>query len=286
MLGNNGLSIFGTDNSGENLLAYHSSMGTTYYVDSAASDDNSGTSWALAKKTIPAALDLCTTRGQNTVLVAPGGYTEDLQTPLNTVASFGQLIGLSATSQSRGAVYLAPTTATRAILKVRGRGWKVSGFEFDPGTNGGCIDLDSHNTNCSAQYTEVSNNIFCGLHRGLYGIALMGNCPFATIKDNDFYAFNSDAGYGDHGAASNNGSGIIGYGGGSDAPTFIKILDNTFWDNENHIYFKGSQIKESVIKGNNFLRWGDNQSAYHILDIYCHNDIWQNNIIEDNHGEG
>ena len=242
-LGNTGLSIFGDDHSGENLLAYHGTMGTTFCVDSAASDDNSGESWAKAKKTIQAALDLCTARGHHTVLVHSGAYAENLTTPPNTGTGnspFCQLIGVDPTDRGYG-VYLAPASGTGDILTINARGWRVSGLEFDPATTAAGIrftrDADGANRSCYAQIDH------CHFTTGKYGIHSTGAPVYVTIEHNLFDSLTT--------AAIFSGGGDTSFA----SPLHWTIRYNEFRENLAHIKMgaswglNASKIYQNILQG-------------------------------------
>ena len=99
-------------------------------------DTNDGFAWGAegAFKTIGKAFTAITalaTRGRARILVAPGGYSEDLVTPLNADGPFIQVIAWNPTTQSFGAVFLSSATATEPNLTIKARGWGFYGFEFD-----------------------------------------------------------------------------------------------------------------------------------------------------------
>jgi len=248
MLGNEGLSIFGDDHSGENLLAYHGTIGTTFYVDSgAANDNNSGTSWALAKKTIQAALDLCTARGHHTVLVHSGAYVENLTTPINATAPFCQLIGVDPTNRGYG-VYLAPASGTGDILTINARGWRVSGLEFDPATTAAGVrftrDADGANRSC---YAHIDH---CHFTTGKYGIHTTGSPVYVMMEHNLFDSLTTAAifcGGGDTSFAS---------------PLHWTIRYNEFRENTAHIKMGASWgLNASKIYKNIFQGTGAGASA-------------------------
>jgi len=191
MLGNSGLSIFGDDHAGDNLLASRGTAGITYFVDSAASDDNSGTSWARAKATIQAALDLCTDRGGNTVYVKSGAYQETLTTPVNATAPFCQLIGVEARGMGSGC-YLYPDATSDDILTINARGWRISGFEFESGATGAGIRFtrDTAGTPNRADYTRISD---CHFSAGQYGIHTTGSPYNIIIEDCEFHLLTTAA---------------------------------------------------------------------------------------------
>jgi len=253
MLGNEGLSIFGDDHSGENLLAYRGVKGTTYYVDNgAANDNNSGTSWALAKKTIQAALDLCT--GYNTVLVATGGYVLTLTTPLNATAPFCQLIGVNSTDDMGYGPWLMSTTAGQDNLTIRARGWRISGFEFDLRATGGAIILDKENSGCSADYTVIDHCLFAGAKDSSLAIDFKNHVRMATIRDCEFFdIFNSG------GTGKAIGCSYSGYAN----PYHLKFYRNIFRANDRHME---TACNHSLIEDNLFLD-GDDVTATKYLAL-------------------
>jgi len=248
MLGNNGLSIFGDDHSGDNLLASYGTVGTTYFVDGTdGSDDNSGTSWGLAKKTIQAALTLCAARGYSTVYVRSGAYTENLTTPINATAPFCQLIGVDPTNRGYG-VYLAPASGTGDILTINARGWRVSGLEFDPGDNDAGVRFtrDSNGTNRSC-YARIDH---CHFTTGKYGIHTTGSPVYVMIEDNLFDSLTTAAifcGGGDTSFAS---------------PLHWTIRNNEFRENTAHIKMGASWgLNASKVYDNIFQGTGAGASA-------------------------
>ena len=100
-------------NNGNEIFQYP--FGTNFYVDSVNGlATNTGLSWAKAFSTITLAMTAAAALGATTVrrggvniYVAPGGYAEDIVTPLNTVTPFGTLQAVSPTTRSCGAAWLA-----------------------------------------------------------------------------------------------------------------------------------------------------------------------------------
>ncbi len=171
-----------------------------YFVTKTGSASNDGLSWERAKLTIQSALDLCSadgattaTRGGCRVYVGPGGYTEDLITPLNTVATFGQLIAYNPTRRSGGAVWLTSATATSPVLTVRARGWLIDGFEFDAPATDGCIYLDGVTANSNTRFTEIANCLFSGYYSGTtdFGVDTNEASALVVIRDSIFFGFAS-----------------------------------------------------------------------------------------------
>ncbi|MBI2441794.1 MAG: right-handed parallel beta-helix repeat-containing protein [Lentisphaerae bacterium] len=93
------------------LLAAISAQGATYYVSPAGSDANSGTSWALAKQTIQAGINVATSG--DTVLVADGTYSPITISPGITVRSVN---GAQTTIIDGGGVTRCAYLYTNAVL--------------------------------------------------------------------------------------------------------------------------------------------------------------------------
>lgn len=211
--------------------------GTSYFVDTTnGSDANTGKDeWKNAKKTIQAALNLCSGRGGHRVFVAPGYYAETLQTPINETAPFGTLIGISPSDISRGAVYVASGAVDEPWLTVRARGWRITGFEVECPTQTAGILLDDETADCLANYAQIDH---CHLTGGFYGINALGAPTYVHIIDNEFTFIDETSGI-----AITSTSGInVGY---------WVIANNLFANNANHIRFANAQAPYNATIINN-----------------------------------
>jgi len=237
-----------------------------YFVDGTNGNArNDGLSWERAKATIQSGLDLCTGRGRHRVLVAPGYYTEDLTTPLNAIAPFGQLIAYNPTpGNTFGAVGIAGTTT--ACLTVQARGWYIKGFEFDAAADQECVIIGGATAGNSGQGTMFEDCLFVGQNQGLAGIdaqsSISGN-PLVTIRSCGFYGFTSGATAGKCITCSNSGI---------DQPRFWLIEDCWFADSDNLIDMNPRGFKESIIRYNTFYTNGANQNPDEIIDNTGGND--------------
>lgn len=242
------------DSNGVELIQYP--LGNSYYVDGTnGANTNTGRSWSTAYATIQNALDQVGTdalRGRSRIFVAPGGYTEDLITPINGDAPFGELIAVNPTpGRSYGAVYLTASTAGEPVLKVRARGWHIKGFEFDALADAECILLDGSASTYRAPGTLIEDCLFVGQQQGLYGIEVnnaLSNSALTTVRNCGFYGFTSGSTAGYCIYASNTSH---------DACRFWLVEDCWFGDSDNLV---AGAFKESVIRHNNFLAGGANQS--------------------------
>lgn len=238
-------------------------FGVTYYVDGTnGSDNNDGLEPADSLATIQAAMDkLATARGRATIYVAPGGYTEDLTTPLNAIAPFGRLIAWNPTpGRSLGAVWLQASTAGAAALTVQARGWLIKGFEFDALADAECVIIGGATAGNSGAGTVIEDCLFVGQNQGLTGVDFQNNVssnPFVTIRNCGFYGFTS---------GSTDGNCIMCSASGIDLPTHALIEHCWFGDSDNYIDMNPRGFKATTIRYNTFYFEGDNQNADEKLD--------------------
>lgn len=260
-------------NNGNEIFQYP--YGTNYYVSKSGADTNSGKSWALSFLTISAAMTAAasvgsatTRRGGVKIYVAPGGYTEDIKTPLNADCPFGQLIAVNPTpGQSYGAVYVTAATAGVECFQVRARGWYISGFEFDALADAESVVLGG-GTGTNASGTIIEDCLFVGQNQGLYGIDWRNELAGAsnalcTIRRCGFYGFTSGTTAGKCLSCSDSGS---------DQPRFALIEDCWFGDSDNLIDMNPRGFKESTIRNCTFYTNGANQNPDEIIDNTGGND--------------
>lgn len=256
----NGVQVTSTAAELNTLEGVLSGAGINYYVTKQGNDSNNdGLSWGQAFLTIQNAFDVVTARGAErgraTVFVGPGGYTEDLVTPLNTIAPFGQLIAVNPTpDQSFGATYIVASTASTYSLIVRARGWLIQGFEIGAVASGGCVWLDGGTTDSNAAGTIIRNCIIGGWQAAsANGIKITENgAPLTSILNNHFNGIKGKAIYCPDSA--------------TDQPRFWTIADNTFVDNVNHIAMNPRGFKEAWIHDNCFMEVGAINTALEQLD--------------------
>ncbi len=270
--------MFSTSLAG-NTVFYPEGMGpaTVFFVDGTnGAAGNDGLSWERAFSTITLGMSAVATlaaRGRGIVLVAPGGYTEDVQTPLNTASPFGALIAVNPTGrQSFGATWITASTAGAPCILVRARGWLIQGFELDALADANCIDLDGATASSNAAGTEIADCLLVGQNQGLYGIDVTGNgAPHTKIHDNGFYGFTS---------GSTAGACIASTSSGTDQARFWQVEDNWFGDSDNLIDMNPRGFKESVIRRNTFFANGANQNPDEKIDNTGGNDtiIYQNSF--------
>ena len=254
----NGVQVTPTAGVLNTLEGVLSGAGINYYVAKTGNDSNNdGLSWGQAFLTIGQAMTTITARGAErgraTVFVAPGGYTEDVVTPTNAIAPFGQLIAVNPTpGNTFGATWIQASTASTPAIKILARGWRVKGFEIAPVANTEAILLDGVNGTPSG--FQLEDCLVSGWAlAGAIGIDVTGNgAPHTHIKNCRFTDFKDSA--------------IICSSSATDQPRFWKIEDCVFVDNAKHIAMNPRGFKESVITRCHFIQAGANRTATIQLD--------------------
>jgi hypothetical protein len=149
-------------------------MVANYYVGSGGSDANAGTSWALRKLTIQAAINVATTAGDS-IFVAPGVYRETCTmgtsgTAGNVISLIGDYTGAN-TSGAKGVVRITGSaddialTRNNAIFCAR-QYIRISGFLFDL-TKEHAINLSKGNVqidHCCFQHWGIGYAIATNTH--------------------------------------------------------------------------------------------------------------------------
>jgi hypothetical protein len=138
----------------------------------------------------------------------------------------------------------AAAVANATALTVLQTGWTIEGFTFETGAAGTAVELNGTGST-GAYKTTIRNCRFDGLYGGLYGINFIGaphrvrieNCEFLEYRrlDNTSYA-------------------IVVTDSSDSNPYECHIVNNVFWENENHV---GSPASDrawnmSVFAGNVF----------------------------------
>lgn len=261
---------------GGNMAVYPEGMGpaTCYFVDtnSGLSVSGDGLSWERAFLTISEAMTAVgnlAARGRGIIFAAPGGYTEDIKTPLNAAGPFGALIAVNPTpGQSYGAAWLTASTAGVECLEVRARGWYISGFEIDALADAECIVLGGATAGNNASGVMLEDCLIVGQNQGLYGIDMQNGVSsnaLQTIRRCGFFGFTS---------GSTAGKCIACTVSGIDQPRFIVIEDCWFGDSDNLIDMNPRGFKESLIRYSTFFANGANQNPDEKIDNTGGNDTY------------
>jgi hypothetical protein len=231
-----------------------------YFVDGTnGSDSYTGRSWGQAKATINAGLALCSGRALNRVWVAPGGYNENVLTPLNSTCSHIQLLAWNPTPfKSFGATYIYGSAGHS--LTIRSRGFLIDGFEIGAVATYGSIVIGGATAGNNGGGSIIQNCYISGWGVGEFGIDFQSSISSnaaCSILNNFFDGFNN---------VGNTACCIKCSNSGIDQPRYIKVIDNLFADSDNYIAMNPRGMKESEIRGNTFLRTGANYDATLKLD--------------------
>lgn len=252
--------------------------GQDFFVSSERGHNNkSGLSWAEPKAEIQAGMELAAEarykgRGLCRVYVESGGYTGPILTPTNADCPFGALIGVNNNGMGFGP-WLVPLTGAGHILTIRARGWIVAGFEFDMGTTGKGIVLDSKSAGMSASYARIMKCLFNGGRNATWGIDFKDQSNFVSLEDNIFYEIYNAGGTAQAIGCSNSDS---------DVPNYAKVLRNWFANNDKHLSLNGLRgFKNGQIKDNDFVLTGNHKTATVLVDLTG----GSNNFVADNRAD-
>jgi len=245
----NGVSSFGIPQiSNGERSGGGSVFGKTYFVDPTNGvDGNKGTSPDKALATLTRAFVLM--KDNDTVICAPGDYTGNHVTPLNSVAPFCSVIGMQATALGLGPFAAATDTAS-PILSIRARGWRVSGFEFDGNAVTESVLATTSGTS-NANFLQMDHCLFTG--GSVAGIDYFGAPTFSALYHNGFTQMTG-------------GSTILCSDASTDTPRSGHIYGNRFWENINHIAMNPRGFKDTVIEKNTFMLDGVSRDALVMLD--------------------
>ncbi len=236
---------------------------TNYFVDGTLGvAGNSGLGWGtgVALTTISQAMTKITTlatRGRARIFVAPGGYTEDIQTPLNADGPHCALEAVNPLTSSWGAAYVISTAAATPSITVRARGWGIYGFELESPTGAAAVLLQRNSGGTvRSSGTTIAHNFIGATITGKYGVEFEGADTYIYIHDNDFSLLQATG-----------GAGIFCNTTPTALPLFCRVENNVFRENTNHIAMGASWgFNAATIRGNTFQSTGD-KSATKILDL-------------------
>lgn len=230
-------------------------FGDVWLVDGTSGNDgNTGKNPGAAFKTLTKVFSTGYVGKNDIIYCAPGGYAGNFSTPLNADAAFVGLYGVNATDRGYGP-WLSASTQTSAILSVRARGWRISGFEFDTPTGAAGLLLTTSGTS-NANFAQIDNCLFTGgAGTGKYGIDWYGAPTYTYVGYSRF------DGHGASGATCF----VCSYSG-TDVPRMCTIEFNEFQENTGHIAMNPRGFKSTVIRGNVFGLDGISRDATVLLD--------------------
>jgi hypothetical protein len=165
----------------------------------------------------------CTLEGSVIVVANEATIAETVTIPA-TAPTHCTILGAGSTAHQP--VWTAATAAGIA-LTVQREGWTIEGFTFETGTAGTAIRLDElPASSYSAYKTTIRNCRFDGLWGGLYGVAFHGAPHRILIEGCEFLEYHR----GDSSAYA-----ICVTDSAHTLPYECHILNNMFWENDNHV---------------------------------------------------
>lgn len=142
-------------------------------------------------------------------------------------------------------------TAPGIALDLQRQGWVIDGFTFELASLGTAIRVSEvPATSYSAYKTIIRNCQFDGLFGGQYGIDFYGAPHRVTIENCEFIEFHTVA---------TDAYAICVTDSAHTNPNQCRILNNMFWQNDNHIGSTGNNksFNASEFRGNTFMALGD-----------------------------
>ena len=252
-------------------------MGNVWFVDGTlGSNSFHGKSKSRAFATIQKACD--SVESGDTIFVLPkkgstdldftSGYNENVTTPSYASGAGAAHVNLIGVSPTGNGVLWSDATATSPLLTMRSPFWRVSGFRFEPGANGGCIYIHRvANTGIFANYCRIDHNYFAGNGVVAYGLDIVG-CPFSCqLVGNIFELLGAPA------VKCTAGDVALAY-------RWV-ITDNIFQDNAHHIDMNPRGFNSALIS-RNYFNANPNASGAFQADQKLRLTGGRNNIIFDN----
>ena len=259
---------------GTSADAYTGEGGKCFFIgrpstrDVAASDNHDGTDPREPMATLQGLIDRTAAIAAGTGTRQPYLREHDtiyIQTDITesvvtgSTATMPAHINIVGVSSGEWSPAWSPGAVDEDCLTIRALGWTVQGIKFLPGSSAAGIKLDLvAASSYNGSRATIKNCEFDGAYTGFYGINFSGAPYDVKIEGCEFREF----------TAANDAYAIIITNTSDGHPYMCKIVDNIFWENENHI---GSldqlrSFNTSIIKGNIFHE-GEGISATLILDM-------------------
>lgn len=186
MLGNNGLSIFGEDYTGKNILSGVWTPGSVFYVDTAANggdDDNTGLSVDAPLKTINAAMDKCTASKGDVIQILGNSPSSPNDTGTITCDVAGVTIrGLHGRGMLSDSGFAANATNT-ATITIAANYVTIENLYLgchSAGTTGGIVEFNGTNSYFGVTFRNV---VFDTQYIAAYGIYAQYDQPYLLVED-------------------------------------------------------------------------------------------------------
>jgi hypothetical protein len=259
---------------GTSADAYVGEGGKNFYIgrqstrDVAASDDHDGTDPREPMATLQGLIDRTAAITAATGTRQPYLREHDtifIQTDISESVITGDTTDMPAhiSIVGVGTDEWSPAWSTDVVgnpcLTLRCLGWTVQGIKFLPGSASSGVRLELvAASNYNASRCTIKDCHFDGAYTGLYGIELVGAPYDLLIKGNEFREL----------TAAGNAYAICIISTSFAHPYMCKIVDNIFWENENHVgsFDQNRTFNLCIFKGNIFHE-GEGISATLILDL-------------------
>jgi hypothetical protein len=196
----------------------------------------------------------CTLEGSVIVVASEATIAETVTIPA-TAPTHCTILG--AGSSAHQPTWTAATAAGTALTVLQ-TGWTIEGFTFETGTAGTAIVLNGTGST-GAYKTTIRNCRFDGLWGGLYGINFTGAPHRVRIENCEFLEYRR---------TDNTAYAIIVTDSSDSNPYECHIVNNVFWENENHVGSLNSNRawNVSTFMGNVFHE-GELITATQMLDL-------------------
>ena len=245
--------------------------GKLFFVDPAhtnASDGNDGTDPTEPFATLQGLIDRTAALAAGTATRSPALEEHDTVYILSDLTE-SVITGSTVTMPNHvniigaGSDEWSPAWTSGAVdepcLTLRALGWVVQGLKFLPGSAAAGIKLELvAASSYNASRATIKNCEFDGAYTGFYGIEFFGAPYDVKIKGCEFREL----------TAAGNAYAIIITNTSFAHPYMCKIIDNIFWENENHIgsFDQLRSFNASIIKGNIFYE-GEGIESTLLLDM-------------------
>lgn len=165
----------------------------------------------------------CTLEGSVIVVASEATIAETVTVPA-TAPTHCMILG--AGSSAHQPTWAAATAAGTALTMLQ-TGWTIEGFTFETGAAGTAVVLNGTGST-GAYKTTIRNCRFDGLWSGLYGVNFVGSPHRVRIENCEFLEYGAT---GVGGAAW----GICVTDTSDSNPYECHIVNNVFWENDNHV---------------------------------------------------
>lgn len=187
-LGNEGLSIFGTDTAGANLTAKNEMLGTVFYVDGTSGvDTNTGRTKDTPLLTVTAALAKCTNSKGDVIQIIRNSPTSPPATETFPIAVNKSNVTIRGTLSPHGAILsdsgIGSDAQNEACFEIGAHYVTIEDLYLgiaNEGSNGGIIEFNGTNSYFG---TNIRRCTFDTQYIAAYGILATYDQPYLLVED-------------------------------------------------------------------------------------------------------